>query len=388
MPGAARYFTWQTLRPAGPESCDTVRPSYAGTSVRSDALLSDLETREGYNAVKGTSQLVFLAVELLADQAGPEAVISYYASLRPGTTWQEAFQDAFGMTVAEFYELFEERRAVGFPRPRCPTLPPLVTLPGSPEYMKWEIGSDVRPEYIEDSVEGVRLMHEYGTSLGMPEVEAEFTAHLYYDQKELITAYEIATGWTAGWVERGSNAVATPSRFFTNTLRWEERSTSSVSRKKITAHELFHVFEQEWSGNQGPTWLTEGSAEFFAFKAMDAGGLLEFDAQRNSPEDHPGFVNLAKDISEPLCGTDADAGPSGAGTSKEYAYYLLAVELLAAQTSEQAVIRYFLLLRPGSTWQEAFTSAFGMPVEDFCELFEEHRAAGFPEVPNVNKSEA
>ena len=34
--------------------------------------------------------------------------------------------------------------------------------------------------------------------------------------------------------------------------------------------------------------------------------------------------------------------------------------------------------RPG--WREAFERAFGMTVEEFYELFEEHRAAGFPEV--------
>ena len=35
---------------------------------------------------------------------------------------------------------------------------------------------------------------------------------------------------------------------------------------------------------------------------------------------------------------------------------------------------------PGTTWQEAFQAAFGMTVEEFCEIFAEHRAAGFAEL--------
>ena len=277
MSGAAGYFAWQSVRPIGPESCDTIRSSFAGRSEPPEVSIVDIETRAGYREVNGSGQLAFLAVELLAELAGPEAVISYYASLQIETTWQVEFQNNFGMTVEEFYELFEERRASGFPRPRCEALPPLVTLPGSPEYMKWAIGSNVAQEYIDDSVEGVRLMHEYAESLAMPEVESEFAAHLYYDQEELIAACRIETGGNCGWVSRGSNAAASDLSFFTNTLRWEERMTSSHDRKKISAHELFHIFQHEWaSGDRGPTWLSEGTAEFLAFRALDAGGASSY----------------------------------------------------------------------------------------------------------------
>jgi hypothetical protein len=39
---------------------------------------------------------------------------------QPGATWQEAFNTAFGMTIAEFYVLFEEHRAAGFPEVNIP----------------------------------------------------------------------------------------------------------------------------------------------------------------------------------------------------------------------------------------------------------------------------
>ena len=279
--GSREYLTYQVLRAPGPESCDLTRGRYARISESVDTPLSEAETSADFWALKNAYGYAFVAVELLAEQAGPEAIFAYYVSLRTGTTWHEAFESAFGMTVEEFYQLFDERSAAGFTRLRCPLLPPLVTLPGAPDYVKWEIGSGVRPEYIEDSVEGVRLMHEYAESLGMPEIEVKFTAHLYYNQDELKIAHLLATGREAEWVDRGSNAVAYGPGFFTDTLRWEERNTSSDHRKKISAHELFHVFQKEWSsGYSGPRWLTEGTAEYFAYRALDAGGVWSYAEQR------------------------------------------------------------------------------------------------------------
>ena len=54
-------------------------------------------------------------MELLAAEAGEEAVLWYWTLLSPETTWQEAFMTTFGMTIDEFYELFEKHRSAGFP---------------------------------------------------------------------------------------------------------------------------------------------------------------------------------------------------------------------------------------------------------------------------------
>ena len=39
---------------------------------------------------------------------------------------------------------------------------------GSPQYVKWQIGSNVTPEAIEAAIEGTRLMHEYAVASGFP----------------------------------------------------------------------------------------------------------------------------------------------------------------------------------------------------------------------------
>ena len=389
LEGSRKFLTYQALRPSGPESCDPTRGRYAHISESVDTPLSETETSEDFWALENPSAHGFLAVELLAEQAGPEAVVSYYASLRPGTIWQEAFQTNFGMTVAEFYQLFEERRSAGFPRPRCPTLPPLVTIPGAPEYIKWEIGSAVRPEYVEDAIEGARLMQEYAESLGMPEVEGEVIFQIYHNQDEFIAAFERVTGGKANRNVLESTAVAGKGYISLNALRLEQGNTSPESLKKISAHEILHALQHDLAGvkggsddhsipETGPRWLTEGIAEFLAYQALSAADVLSYDTKRNST-DPWGFVKRGEYVDKPLSELETMVGIRAARGST-YSYFLLAAELLASRTGQSSLIHYYTLLPPGTTWQEAFETTFGMTVEEFYVLFEEHRAAGFPEV--------
>ena len=193
--GSRKYLTYQALRARlVPESCDPTRSSYARISESEDTPLSEAETSEDFWALENSSAHGFLAVELLAEQADPEAVIAYFAALQPGANWQETFHAAFGITIEEFYQLFEERRAAGFPRPRCPTLPPLVTIPGAPEYIKWEIGSEVSLADQQNARHAVQLMHDYAVSLGMPEIKEDITFYLYHNHDAVIAAYARATG--------------------------------------------------------------------------------------------------------------------------------------------------------------------------------------------------
>ncbi|MYB41562.1 MAG: carboxypeptidase regulatory-like domain-containing protein [Chloroflexi bacterium] len=74
-----------------------------------------LETAEGWNAANEADQsgwaLSFLAVERLAELAGDEAVFEYFRLLPSSTSWREAFEGAFGLTVDDFYEDFEVHQA-------------------------------------------------------------------------------------------------------------------------------------------------------------------------------------------------------------------------------------------------------------------------------------
>ena len=67
--------------------------------------------------------LGFLAVDLLVQRAGEEALLDYYRSVSTGLRWREAFSSVFGIDVDEFYEEFELRRAEN--------RPPFHTISGS-----------------------------------------------------------------------------------------------------------------------------------------------------------------------------------------------------------------------------------------------------------------
>ena len=176
---------------------------------------------------------------------------------------------------------------------------------------------------------------------------------------------------------------------FVNTSGPWVRKAPLPNLMKMTAHELLHTYQHGLSGlsvgggvslvpESGPRWLSEGTAEFFALRAMDAGDVLDYEERRNST-DPWGIVRHAEYIDKLLSEMETWTGFSGArGDSTSYA--TMAAELLAAHAGEESLIRFYTLTQPGSAWQEAFGTVFGMTVEEFYELFEEHRAAGFPEV--------
>ena len=81
-------------------------------STISQAMLSQdslrsKETRGYWNINYSVSSL---AVHQLVLLAGEEALFSFYSSLK-GTSWQESFREAFGITVDKFYENFASYRA-------------------------------------------------------------------------------------------------------------------------------------------------------------------------------------------------------------------------------------------------------------------------------------
>ena len=64
-----------------------------------------------------------LAIELLASIVGQRHVVDFYTMRRPGQTWQETFEEAFGISVPDFYALYDRHRAAGFPELNPPIVP-------------------------------------------------------------------------------------------------------------------------------------------------------------------------------------------------------------------------------------------------------------------------
>ena len=328
-----------------------------------DMSLSEMETwRKNFQFTSPP----MMAAELLASRAGESALIRYYA-LFPQ---KGAFQASFGMTLDEFYELFDAHKDAGFPKLDIPKTAPIPAPPTAPEsesaavalpYIAWEMGDGVLWEDKFYAVCGTRIMHDYATSLGMPEMKRTFTASAEYWYSSISSVWGIFVGNSIEIILIGLPHA----RIYSTIGAW--------------AHELVHAFQYELAegARKGPTWLTEGSAEFLADRAMLSSGALH-SAEREW------VVERAKGIDKPLRDLETrDDFRDKDNPGKYYPYSHMAAELLAFRAGEGAILRYYALLTRGTDWRDAFESAFGLTVDEFYVLFEAHRAAGFPplEIP-------
>ncbi len=247
-------------------------------------------------------------------------------------------------------------------------------------------------EYRTEAIEAVRLMDEYVMALELPQIDGRITFYLYNYGDELVEAYSRESGWsleqTRNYWEQGSTAVASGGWIVLNaSVEWYSKGPRK-SRMKVIAHELVHSGYQyrlsqlnvgganRQVPDGGPRWLSEGIAEFLAYQALSAGGVFSYQTERQS-KDPWGFVEHAKIVDKQLRDMETQDGFSSVRGSP-YKYSLMAAELLASHTGQRALLDYYRLLQPGTTWQMAFEAAFGMTVTEFYQLFEEHRAAGFP----------
>ena len=75
--------------------------------------LSDIETRSTFYAARG-HDIAWLAINWLVQQAGADSYVDYLLKRPEYATWQETFEAAFGLTVADFYERFDAFQSRGF----------------------------------------------------------------------------------------------------------------------------------------------------------------------------------------------------------------------------------------------------------------------------------
>ena len=240
----------------------------------------------------------------------------------------------------------------------------------------------------------VQLMHDYAVSLGLPEIKKDITFYLYHNHDALFAAYTRATGVSVDgardhWAGGDSAGINGEGWVFVNTSgRWfREDSYPSKPLKlmSVSAGEFVGALDHALSelslssGTDevplaGPRWLKSGITTILQTRALAEGGVISYDTERNS------LVERAKYVGKhPLSEMETWGGFIGV-RGYPYEYSAMAGELLASLAGESSLIKYYTNLTIGTTWQKEFQRTFGMTVDEFYELFEEHRAAGFPEV--------
>ncbi len=133
--GGAELHDTLSLSEAGlisDESARRERRRYVNDANAIQNFLGNLETQRGFESRNVAGAYAFLASELLASRAGPDALLRFFENLQLGTSWKTIFQKVFGMSVDEFYVLFDTHHRAGFPLVSVP-------VPGSTP--------DVKPRY-------------------------------------------------------------------------------------------------------------------------------------------------------------------------------------------------------------------------------------------------
>jgi hypothetical protein len=114
LEGIAEYAGYQAVIEAGIVGSTQARSYLMALARGTQSALESYEERPP-DAPQVSYSLVYLAVEYLANtSAGTNALWSFYNAIGRGEPWRTAFQTAFGRSVGDFYNEFEEYRSNGF----------------------------------------------------------------------------------------------------------------------------------------------------------------------------------------------------------------------------------------------------------------------------------
>jgi hypothetical protein len=111
--GGADYLSAWVVSSERLYDYSTVRDSTMTRAKRINAPLQSIESYSGARAAGPGSEytLGFFGAEFLArNYGGEQNVLKFFRSTATSRTWHDAFKETFGISIAEFYDKFEEYR--------------------------------------------------------------------------------------------------------------------------------------------------------------------------------------------------------------------------------------------------------------------------------------
>ena len=353
--GAREYVNAVYRVETGAEDYERLRAALVAPARRTALPLSRLETRDQRDAagLEVTTALGFLAIESLVERAGEAAILDYFRLLPSSSGWREAFERAFGLSVADFHEAFEASRAA-----RAPLLPHLADGLDEPVFVF------------------------LGTVA--PEVQAELRASLGAS-RELFAA-QFGSEASDFTVYVGSDLEAVTSEYLA--IRGRENPdlcgdhdynvifqiASCKDRSLVLAHEYVHVLQHQLAAGAawGPAWLSEGVAvygEALHRGVIEAGLTASAGLDERRREEAALLARLAEIPALRTLETVDDPAER-----IHYRLGFLAADWLAQRSGAEALPGYYRRLPSAEGWQEAFAASFGIVVDDFYAAFEAYRA--------------
>ena len=283
--------------------------------------------------------LGYLAVELLAQRAGEDALFEYYRVLPSAASWRDAFRAAFGMSADDFYGAFE--------RYRQETAPPWSHLTDGRSGPALVFLDDIPAEKESELRDGFLRAWEFFHERFGADPDAEDVTIYVGQHRDTVSA---AVPERADRICRFA--------YYAVAIALDECGDPPL-------HDRYWL-NLILSPYSRPSWLAQGTEAYATAVSRAAAGHIDLAWRRAA------YVDVARYGAHSL--RDGDIPWRAAD-----ALGFLAAEWLAARAGEPALFEYHRNARaasrdPASQWQDTFGTVFGLTLEEFHAAFEAHLA--------------
>ena len=353
--GAREYVNALYLVETRGETYEQLRTALIAPARRTTLPLGSLETRDERDSagLDVTIALGFLATESLVEHAGEVAILDYFRRLPASAGWREAFEAAFGVSVADFHDAFEASRPE-----LAPLLPHLADELDEPAFVfLGTVGKELR-EALRASLE--ESMGLFATHFGGE--ASDFTIYVGSDLEAVAAEYRSVRGRDNPELcgDQGRSVIF--------------QVASCKNPSLVLAHEYVHVLQHQLAGGApwGPDWLTEGVAVYgeALHRAVIVQGLTVSEGLDERRREETAVLRTAGEIPA-LRDLETVADEA---ERIHYRLGFLAADWLAQRAGAEALLGYYRGLPSAEGWQEAFEASFGIAVDDFYTAFEAYRA--------------
>ena len=294
-------------------------------------------------------RLGYLAVELLVQMAGEDALFEYYRVLPSAASWRDAFRAAFGMSADDFYRAFERYR-----RETAPPWPHLTDGRSGPALVFLD---DITPEKESDLRDGfLRAWTFFRERFGADPDVVDVTIYVGQHRDTVSAAVP----------ERADSICRFA--YYAVAIALDECGDPPL-------HDRYWL-DLILSSHDKPGWLAQGTETYATTVSRAAAGHLDLAWRRAA------YVDVARYGAHSLRDGDGDIP-----WRETEALGFLAAEWLAARAGEPALFEYHRTARaasrnaraasrdPAPQWQDTFRTVFGLTLEEFHAAFEAHLAA-------------
>lgn len=275
-----------------------------------------------------------------------------------------------------------------------------------PDYIKLIVSDDTSPPDLSLIHQGITALSNLAEHLQLPTPRGEFRLYVHHDPIQLATYEAQETGvdleaairsWQTGNVGAdGLWGASTGNALFVRTQPPNADGTWQFSPgvKGTVVHELVHSLYQH--GLAGLTCCTVEQVEGLPFRtvAWFIEGMADFITQlaiqhsRGETYSNQDVYWWTLQADRPLRYYEEFPEVSTGLFGHTYALGELAVGYLASKVGLSSIVNYYTQWQPGDSWEDAFSRAFGMTVEDFYDDFAEYYSDGASEIEFLTNANA